>query len=442
LQAANLELVTLTETSAVFTWYSGIGGTTDDVGQMLPFPSDGQIAVGDRPDRLTRRVAAVESSTPYHYVEVDGLEPGRTYWYQAVCGDVPATATVVRGAVAAGEPGGALTGPFSFTTPPPPAGRRLFTVALCNDLHLGETVAGLTGLVPGVKGIEQVPGHRPYPTIMAEAMAHEARERGADYLLAAGDVTSECALHDAELAKTILNGFGAEGHDYWVARGNHDRGHTGPEYAACRPGKWQGRDCFADVFMPEGPGYFSHDLHGLHIVGIDTYDKPGDGGDAGGMSGEQMAWLRADLAAHADQPTLVFGHHPLSSDGDPLDLSGNHALDRDQARQILGSYRTAPGVFLHHAGHTHRNYRTMLPNGIVQQEVSATKEYPGGFTLLRIHSGGYALNFYKTRSPEARAWSERSRAELAGLWPDMSLGSRIVDRNSVVAFRGPRFSAL
>jgi hypothetical protein len=69
----------------------------------------------------------------------------------------------------------------------------------------------------------------------------------------------------------------------------------------------------------------------------------------------------------------------------------------------------------------------------VQQEVGAVKEYPGGFTLLRLHTGGYALNFFKSRSLLAREWSERSRQELSGLWPQLSLGTAVTDRNSVAA---------
>ena len=50
---------------------------------------------------------------------------------------------------------------------------------------------------------------------------------------------------------------------------------------------------------------------------------------------------------------------------------------------------------------------------MTQQEVGAVKEYPGGFTLLRIHSGGYALNFYKTRGePGTRV--ERTQPAGAG----------------------------
>jgi hypothetical protein len=92
-------------------------------------------------------------------------------------------------------------------------------------------------------------------------------------------------------------------------------------------------------------------------------------------------------------------------------------------------------VFLHHAGHTHRNRRTPLDAApdVVHQEVAAVKEYPGGFTILRLHTGGYALNFHKSSSDQARAWSERSRMQIAGTWPQFALGPTVGDRNHVVA---------
>ena len=323
-------------------------------------------------------------------------------------------------------------GTFAFTTPQPPPGKFLFSLALCNDLHLGETVAGLVGGLP-IKGISQVPGRPPYPEIMAKALTTDARARGAAYLLAAGDVSAEAVPGDLGTAKRILDGFGTYRTDYFVARGNHDRAHDGAPYAACSVGRWQGNDCFRDEFS-DPTTYFSRNLNGLHVIGLDTYDKKGDGGDAGGLSDEQMAWFQADLKAHKDQPTIVFGHHPLLTPGDLMTITGGTKINPGQAVAMMAAYDRAPGVFLHHAGHTHRNKRTVLPTArhVTQQEVGAVKEYPGGFTLLRIHSGGYALNFYKTRSDLAREWSERSRQELGGLWPELSFGAAVTDRNSMV----------
>ena len=62
---------------------------------------------------------------------------------------------------------------------------------------------------------------------------------------------------------------------------------------------------------------------------------------------------------------------------------------------------------------------------MLHQEIAAGKEYPGGFSLLRLHTGGYALNFYKTPQLPAREWSERSRQEILGVWPQFSLGSSV-----------------
>ncbi|GAA0568206.1 purple acid phosphatase family protein [Actinomadura livida] len=424
----NLELVTVTETTAVLTWYTGVPGTDDGLGRMKPAASDAQVVYGTHPSRLTRS-AHGPSGTPYHYVELTDLEPGQTYYYKALSRGRAATPTFLAFGQSAGAPQGDV---FAFTTPQPPPGRHLFSIALCNDLHLGETVAGLVGQLPWIKGIEQVPGHPPYPELMAQALVADAKARGARYLLAAGDITSEAAPVDLASAKGILDTFGALGSDYLVARGNHDRAHSGERYASCTAGEHQGNDCYKDAFSSSGETYFAQSLNGLRVIGLDTYDKPGNGGDAGGLSPAQEAWFQAELKKDPDRPTLVFGHHPLFVENDPLAVTGTRSMDAAQSLRILTAYNRTPGVFLHHAGHTHRNQRSVFPLAprLVQQEVGAVKEYPGGFTLLRVHSGGYALNFYKTRSDEARAWSERSRQELAGQWPQLSLGNRPTDRNS------------
>jgi hypothetical protein len=103
------------------------------------------------------------------------------------------------------------------------------------------------------------------------------------------------------------------------------------------------------------------DLSGLHVIGLDTYDKAGNGGDAGGMSPAKFDWFQRDLAADAHQPTLVFGHHPLVVEDSAFPVSPSNSLDAAQAASILTLYAQTPGVFLHHAGHTHRNHRTVSP---------------------------------------------------------------------------------
>ncbi len=437
--AYNLELVTLTETTAIVTWVTGDPTRPDALGRPAPVPTDTSVLLGTSAGTL-REVASAATRTPYHYAEITGLEPGQTYFFVARSDGVAATPS----AFAFGGPFGTSTlgagpsGPFSFVTPQPPRGNFLFSVVLCNDLHLGETVAGLATSQQGFDippGIRQRDGEPPYPEVMARALADEARARGGHILLAAGDVTGEASTMETTAAKSFLDRFGSLGSDYLVARGNHDRPHTGDKSGSCRPVPSPPgyHDCFADAFFPTGPTWFSNEIGGLRIIGLDTYDKIGNGGDNGIMSAPQFGFVRDTLAAAPEQPTIVFGHHPVTLESSSTTVVPViFDLDQTQARELEALYAASPGVFLHHAAHTHRNKLTVsagAPN-VVFQEVAAVKEYPGGFHLLRVHSGGYALNFYKFRSPMAQEWSERSRPEYAGTSPSYVFGNAR-DRNSV-----------
>jgi 3',5'-cyclic-AMP phosphodiesterase len=434
----NLELVTLAEDHAIITWYTGQSGTDDGLGRMIPAPADGEVVYGTSPAKLNKVAHDISDNTPYHYVELDHLAPGQTYYYQARSNGINATPTpftlLAGNAVGTSNDGLNSGGPYSFTTPQPPRGSHLFSVVLCNDLHMGETQAGLVGGQPQFIGITQEPGLPPYPEVMLESLVQDVARFEPTYLLAAGDISSEALPNDLSRAGQLLNRFGTYRQDYFVTRGNHDRAHVGDAYATCRVGQFQGNDCFHDAYFPSDQlTYFSVELSGLHVIGLDTYDKAGNGGDAGGMSPAQLDWFQADLNAHREQPTLVFGHHPLLVENSAFPSSPGSALDAAQAKTVLDWYSKTPGVFLHHAGHTHRNHRSVSPTAprVTHQEIAAAKEFPGGFSILRLYSGGYAMNFYKSRSELARRWSERSRQEIQGLWPQFALGATVADRNTV-----------
>jgi hypothetical protein len=440
----NAELVTLTPHSAIVTWYSGVPGFTGD--QLKPHPQDTELRLGTSPLRM-RTVLHHTATTPFHYAEIHGLEPGRTYYYQALSNGVPALPATNF----AGNPIGAatlslsglhgLTDVFTFTTPEPPPGKHLFTIALANDVHMGETIAGLIKTVGKTQvppGITQVAGEPPYSEVMCEAMVHDAKARGAHKLLIAGDLTSEAQPENVRKAAHYLDRFGKYREDYWVVRGNHDRAHSGPEYMTCSVSHLDpsARDCFKDGFDPHHTTWFDTEVHGMRIVGLDTYDKKGSGGDTGALSAHQLDWFRETLKHDRDRPTLVFGHHPITFESDTVNEEPIvFDLNLKQSNQIQTMYAKAPGVFFHHAAHTHRNFRTTSSTAkhVNFQEVGATKEYPGGFSLLRVHEGGYAMNFYKTRSELAREWSERTRGEYLGVGASAFYQSgSIGDRNYVV----------
>ncbi|MGW4368668.1 metallophosphoesterase [Nocardia takedensis] len=423
LVATDLEVVTVTDTSAVFTWTTL---SPDAGGRLLPVPAHGEVRVGPVDGPATVRYAASEP-TPYHYAQVDGLEPGRRYRFEAWSEGVRAVPALTATTLLPGSP--ETTG--EFTTPVPPPGRLLRTLALANDVHYGETVSGLVvGDFP--PGFTQSPGLPPYPEVMLDALLADLRlpDRGAQRLLLAGDLTAEATPDQTRSVRARLDAWGASGADYLAVRGNHDRPHVGADYAACAPAPADHRDCWADVFGPRQE-LVEHDFGGLRVLGVDTSEPDGSGGR---IDRDQFDALTRVLRADPDRPTLVFGHHPVTTESGLTNTAGpGFVLNAADSAALQAEYARAPGVFLHHAGHTHRTRRTRPDAACAVEflEVASVKEYPGGYCLLRVYEGGYTVNFYKTRTPEARRWSTVTRAEYFGLLPDYTLGA-FADRNHVV----------
>ncbi len=272
LYAQDLELVTATDTSFVLTWYTAGVPTPavpyfPDAASSEPIATDGLVRYGTDPDHLDRVAVEWGGETPYHYVEITGLRPGTTYYYQAVSGGVPATPrllpqlsfppggvvlpeaptngqveTLLAGLLASGAMRSASPGQVTTLVPPP--GHLLFTLALSNDLHAGEAVSGLvTSDFP--PGIRQAPELPPYPVVMARAMTRDAAARGADVLVVAGDLTAAGRPGEFAVSKAALDRFGTltlsgwlGSGDYVVARGSNDQAGAGREHTDCqrRPG--------------------------------------------------------------------------------------------------------------------------------------------------------------------------------------------------------------
>jgi hypothetical protein len=459
--AQDLELVTVTDTSFVLTWFTG---STLETGATDPrpdaVPTDAVVHYGTDPTNLDHTVTGA-SGTAYHHVEVTGLKPGVTYHYQAVSDGMQALPRLIttldysaltgvanleqaspaqiQALVAQLLSPGQLTSaaPGSITTLVPPPGAHLFTIALSNDLHIGETQSGLisNGFPPA---FSQAPGEPPYPIVMGSSMLADIAARGTSALLVAGDLTSAGLPVELSTARHLLDGFGplslggALPHPaYVVARGNHDC-KNGTAYQSC-PAVGPGDNDCVPVSFPLARGELSiTDLAGLRLIGLDTTIVNQAGG---GIDPVQLARLTSTLASNPGQPTLLFGHHPVTDESAFTTIAGpTFDLDRQNALSLQQLYASTPGVFFHHSGHTHRNKRTVSPiaPGVEFLEVAAIKEYPGGYTLLRIYEGGYMVNFYKSSSPQACEWSQTSSGEYLGLYPSYTLGG-LGDRNHVVA---------
>ena len=226
----------MTDTGFVLTWYTAASAAPAVPYQPSQEPAavatDGYVRYGTDPDRLDRIALQRGGETAYHSVEVSGLRPGTTYYYQAFSAGVQVPARLVPeltypagGVVIPPDPTDAqllaLLGellssgvvnsaaPGSITTLVPPRGRHLFTIALANDLHIGETVSGLV-ISNFPPGFEQLPGLPPYPVVMTEAMTQDAARRGAHTLLVAGDISSSALSEELVDSKGLLDKFGTQ----------------------------------------------------------------------------------------------------------------------------------------------------------------------------------------------------------------------------------------
>ncbi|MEV0712634.1 metallophosphoesterase family protein [Nocardia aurea] len=423
--ATDLEVVTVTGDSVIMTWTTVTPGTD---GGSVPVAAGGEVRIGPADAARTPTVRYAESeSTPFHYAEIHGLEPGRRYRFEAWSDGNRATPALNTTTLAPGSP--EITGEFTTLVPPP--GRLLRTLALANDVHYGETVSGLVvGDFP--PGFRQAPGQPPYPEVMLSALLDDLRrpDRAAQRLLLAGDLTSEARPEESRTVRTRLDSWGALGQDYLVVRGNHDRPHLGDDYRDCRPAPADHRDCWGEIFTARQE-LVEHEIGGLRVLGLDTSDLDAAGGRIDPTQFDRLAQV---LRADPDRPTLVFGHHPVTRESGLTNTAGpGFVLNAADSAELQALYTRAPGVFLHHAGHTHRNRRTRPDADCAVEflEVAAVKEYPGGYSLLRVYEGGYMVNFYKTRTPAARAWSAVTRGEYFGLLPEYTLGVPS-DRNHVV----------
>ncbi|MGQ4618809.1 metallophosphoesterase [Nocardia sp. R7R-8] len=422
--ARDLELITVSDRSVAVTWTTA---AVDRIGRTRPVAADTELALG--PADSSKPLPIVHSDatpTAFHYVEVTGLEPGRRYRLEARSRGV----RVASGSAARWWWNDDYGHEFRTLTPPP--GRLLRTIALANDLHFGEEVSG--EIVPALPtGVRQEPGMAPYPAVMLEALLHDVREpdRAVDHLVLAGDLTNRGTPAESRDLRRRLDTWGELGRDVLVCRGNHDRPRVGAAWQSGLRLRGTGHhDCWGPQFLPR-QRLFSYDLGGLRMIALDTTDLDGSGGR---IDAEQMARLRDVLRDEPDQPTVVFGHHPVTREAGMTNLGGpGFVLNRHDAATVHQLYGHSPGVFLHHSGHTHRNRRTRPDTSVPVEflEVASIKEYPAGYSLLRLYEGGYMVTFHTTRTAAARRWSARTRTQLFGLQSRYSLGS-LADRNHVV----------
>jgi 3',5'-cyclic-AMP phosphodiesterase len=404
------ELVTVTQRGFAAWWYTD---APVDTTVRIARAGGGRV----RELRLGRRQTV-------HAARLGGLRPSTEYAYELRSGGRRMPESEAN--------------PGRFRTLPLLEGRRLATIAVLNDMHVGERCSGtITSL-----GGESVPpcfSAPDYAFKMSRAAVREIAARRPDLIVANGDLTDRGRPGEVSRALELLRSAGPP---LLLTRGNHDRRfHEG--------GCGDDGDCLRRGAFPErAPGV--HALtsvarvgSGVAVVGLDSCDpESGEGRlDLGG----QLAWLDTTLRtlrAEGRIPIVCFHHHVATvantTHPPPLFFGVSPARGGLDALRTIGSH--AVPLVLH--GHTHRNYlaRDPLAPEAWFLENGAAKEYPAGYALLHVHEDGIVRTFHRPATSFTRAWTRTSAGQVWGRQPDYTRGT-LASRSFVLRFEGGGESA-
>jgi 3',5'-cyclic-AMP phosphodiesterase len=262
-----------------------------------------------------------------------------------------------------------------------PPGELLCRVATVNDVHFGEIECGRIDDHPEGPIIRPEPGEAPYPETMNRGAAQEIAAIEPDAVIVKGDLSNDGTEPEwAAFEGCYRSTFGTKLH---VVRGNHDA--------------YRGQTRYA--------GDQRIDLPGVTIALLDTVVP---GSSSGALRPEQIDWLD-DLAAGADRPVIVMGHHQQWVDGSRE--PGYFGINPDDSDALTDVIARRTSIVAYTAGHTHRHRVRHLARagGAPSIEIGCVKDFPGTWAEYRVYEGGISQVVHRISTPEALSWSERCR---------------------------------
>ncbi|HHI81730.1 MAG TPA: phosphodiesterase [Rhizobiales bacterium] len=240
-------------------------------------------------------------------------------------------------------------------------------VAQISDTHI--TVAG-----------KKAYGVAPVDDMLARAVAHINRlEPAADVVLLSGDVTYSARPEEAREAARLL---GALNCPYYVIPGNHDD----------RDVLWSVFGGAACPSREQGFIHYTVDDYPVRLIGLDS-TSPGAPG--GAFCPARAAWLEARLKEAADQPTLLFMHHPPVKFG-VLETDEDGFSGADRLGDIIAQHRNIKALA---CGHIHLPAHALWRGTAVSTAPSTGMQLALDLTMKRnseflLEDPGYQLHYW------------------------------------------------
>ncbi len=277
----------------------------------------------------------------------------------------------------------------------------------------GEKTAGLivVGGIVLTPGFEWPDPDNPYWKFSNEDAVAGINRRGVAFTVVKGDISSDYKEDEFIAAKRILDGLRQP---YYPLRGNHDRVQRSPQ------------DYYKTVFGLNQTWY-SFDYSGFHFIALDSV-RLSDGHPY--LDPAQVAWLRDDLGRHPTSKTFLFLHHAVTTQAFIWSLD---PADRDTLLALLEANPQVIGVF---SGHSHRAKITTdaaISRALFFPETPSSKEYPLGYVIYHVYTGGFMQVFYRATCADCLVWNSMTRQEFFRLAPYAQLGET-EDRNYVFTF--------
>ncbi len=144
---------------------------------------------------------------------------------------------------------------------------------------------------------------------VARVMASVCAERGCDFGLLLGDNLYPRGMDspdDADMARVVDDIYAPLGIDLYAVLGNHDYAHGRDDERAAWQIAWA-RERSSTMVMPSN--YYAFSAGPADLFALDTTFVFWHG------HGDQRDWLREGLASSDARWKVVFGHHPLRSNG-------------------------------------------------------------------------------------------------------------------------------
>jgi 3',5'-cyclic AMP phosphodiesterase CpdA len=135
--------------------------------------------------------------------------------------------------------------------------------------------------------------------------------------------------------------------------------------------------------IPQGHAWYSLDVGAWHVVLLDSdCDVVGCG-----KGSAQLAWLKADLAAHPTRCTLAIWHHPRFS-------SGGHGNDRAVAPFWRALMRAGADLVVNGHDHDYERFAPQTPRRRLDRD--------GGIREIIAGTGGARLRWFHATKPNSR----------------------------------------